>query len=251
MSRKFNIIKNYYDEDVDLYKKKAITINEGITVLVGCNGIGKTTLLRQMKYELKKKNIPCISFDNLHDGGQNSISKAGFHADYGFMATALQSSEGENIIMNLGKLAARLGDFVREGNGDDEDNKRTNDFADAMKKAYAMLNDETLETSENTNETDKDNDVEKDGNDERWILLDAIDSGLSVDNIVDVKEDLFATILEYNYGKKIYIVVSANEYEMARNEQCFDVYNGKYVTFKDYEEYRTTVLSSRLNKEKR
>ena len=56
-------------------------------------------------------------------------------------------------------------------------------------------------------------------------MLDAVDSGLSVDNIVDVKEQLFKTILEYNYGNEIYIVISANEYEMARGEQCFDVYN--------------------------
>ena len=53
------------------------------------------------------------------------------------------------------------------------------------------------------------------------------------------------TILEYNYGNEIYIVISANEYEMARGEQCFDVYNGKYVTFNDYEEYRNLVLQSK------
>ena len=32
---------------------------------------------------------------------------------------------------------------------------------------------------------------------------------------------------------------------MARGEQCFDVYHGKYVTFKDYEEYRNLVLQSK------
>ena len=46
-------------------------------------------------------------------------------------------------------------------------------------------------------------------------------------------------------GNEIYIVVSANEYEMARDEQCFDVYNGKYVKIKDYEEYRNLVLQSK------
>ena len=80
---------------------------------------------------------------------------------------------------------------------------------------------------------------------ERWILLDAVDSGLSVDNIVDLKEQLFKTILEYNYGNEIYIVISANEYEMARGEKCFDVYNGKYVKLNDYEEYRNLVLQSK------
>lgn len=87
---------------------------------------------------------------------------------------------------------------------------------------------------------------------ERWILLDAVDSGLSVDNIIDLKEQLFKTILEeYNFGNEIYILISANEYEMARDEQCFDVYNGKYITFKDYEEYRKFILESKKWKEQR
>ena len=47
------------------------------------------------------------------------------------------------------------------------------------------------------------------------------------------------------------IVVSANEYEMARGENCFDVYNGKYIKFKDYEEYRQFILDSKEIKEKR
>lgn len=76
-------------------------------------------------------------------------------------------------------------------------------------------------------------------------MLDAVDSGLSVDNIVDVKEQLFKTVLEYNYGNEIYIVVSANEYEMARGEQCFDVYNGEYITFENYEDYRKMILESK------
>ena len=92
---------------------------------------------------------------------------------------------------------------------------------------------------------------EQEESNERWILLDAIDSGLSIDNIVDVKEYLFKTILENNFGKEIYILVVANEYEMARGEDCFDVHNGKYVKFTDYEDYRNFVLKSKEWKDKR
>ena len=53
MSRKFTLIKDYYDEGFNLYKKKTITIKPGVTVLVGCNGIGKTTLLHQIRDRLK------------------------------------------------------------------------------------------------------------------------------------------------------------------------------------------------------
>ena len=86
---------------------------------------------------------------------------------------------------------------------------------------------------------------------ERWILFDAVDSGLSVDNIVDLKEGLFRTILENEKEKDVYIIVSANEYEMANNESCFDVYHGEYVTFKDYDAYRDFILKSREWKESR
>lgn len=231
MSRKFQLIKDYYDEGFDLYKKKTIEIKSGVTVLVGCNGIGKSTLLRQIKDKLKKDNIPYVMFDNLKDGGGYAVSEAGFLGNFGFMATAMCSSEGENIVMNIGNLAARLGQFVKDG----EDPKEKMHIK--LARSIAAINGEEVEEPE----------IPK----ERWILLDAVDSGLSADNIVDIKELLFETILEYNFGNEIYIIVSANEYEMARGEQCFDVYNGKYIKLKDYEEYRNLVLQSKEWKNQR
>ena len=206
MSVKFEFPTNPHD-DVRLYRKKNIELNPGITVLVGCNGIGKTTFLTLIKEELKKIKMPYISFDNLQDGGSNSRAEAGFFGDMGFLATALLSSEGENIMMNIGKQATKIGRFVKEH----PDTK------------------------------------------ELWLLFDATDSGLSIDNVCEIKEYLFKTILEdpRNKDKEIYIIVSANEYEMANGEQCFDVYAGKYLTFKNYEDYKTFILESRQKKEKR
>ncbi len=229
MSRKFTLERDYYEEGVNLYKKKTVTINQGVTVLVGCNGIGKTTFLHQIRDRLKKSGIPYIEYDNLHDGGKEAISKASFCSDFRFISMAVQSSEGENIIMNIENLALELGQFVKTGK-----TKEKNPFTKALKSLDRDIVKEEREIIQ-----------------ERWILLDAVDSGLSVDNIVDIKESLFKTILEYNYGNEIYIIISANEYEMARGEQCFDVYNGKYVTFKDYEEYRAMVLDSKKWKEER
>ncbi len=231
MSRKFTLHKRYYGEDYDLYKKKTITIKEGLTVLVGCNGIGKTTLLRQIKDQCKKEDIPVLSFDNLKEGGGHAVSSAGFYGDFGFMATAMASSEGENIVMNIGKLASNLRGFIK--NGEVKGN------SDALARAFAKAM---------WGEGEED---EKEVPNERWLLLDAVDSGLSVDNIVDIKEYLFKTIFADKGDTKVYIVVSANEYEMARGENCFDVYNGKYVKFKDYEEYRDFVIESRKIKDQR
>ena len=229
MSRDFKLQKYIHEENLILWKKRTITIKNGVTVLVGCNGIGKTSLLHCIKNQLKKENIPCISFDNLHDGGHNAVSEAAFNDDFGLVASFTCSSEGENIVINMGILASKLRKFIETGDDGDKINKLAMVFA---------------EYRGNKKE-------EKEESNERWILLDAIDSGLSIDNIVDVKEYLFRTILENNFGKEIYILVVANEYEMARGEDCFDVRNGKYIKFKDYENYRNFVLKSKEWKEER
>lgn len=220
--RTLTLHKDYYDLGYPMYKKKEITLKTGVTVLCGCNGIGKTTLLHQIIDNLEEENIPYFHFDNLKDGGEYARSAAGFKGDFGFLSSAIMSSEGENIWLNITKLAKDIGKFIRTGI-----NER-----DSVK--FYLSKDKEITSKE------------------RWILFDAVDSGLSVDNIVDLKEHLFETIFKYNGNKyDIYIVVVANEYEMARGEQCFDVYNGKYITFKTYEAYRKFVLKSKENKLKR
>lgn len=229
MSRKFKLEPDWYGEDIRMYKKKTITLEEGVTVLVGCNGIGKTTLLQQIKESLTKQKIPVLSFDNLHEGGSKSLSSAAFNGDWAFAATAMASSEGENIIMNVGQLAGILRHFIETG--------QVSKPSDKLARAFArsMWGDKAEEVTSK----------------ERWLLLDAIDSGLSVDNVVDIKEQLFKTILETKGDKEVYILVTANAYEMARGEQCFDVYNGKYIKLKTYEAYRKFILKTRDMKSQR
>ena len=205
--RKFVVDRDYNDMGCNIFKKKTITINEGVTVLVGCNGMGKTTLIKQIIQKLEKDDIPVVSFDNLKDGGSRAREKFAFYGDITSLATSFFSSEGENIYLNIGKFASRIARFAKD-----------NTEANAS---------------------------------EMWIFFDAIDSGLSVDNIVEVKEQLFNTIIKTNPNITTYIVVSANEYELARNANCFDVYNGEYIQFKNYEEYRDFILNSRKTKDSR
>lgn len=49
----------------------------------------------------------------------------------------------------------------------------------------------------------------------------------------------------------LYIVIAANEYELARGEACFDVQLGKYTKFDDYEAYRSLILKTSKLKEQR
>lgn len=207
MSRKFKFYSNPYGTPVKMYKKGTITIDPGVTVLVGCNGCGKTTFLRQIQMDLDKKKIPNIYFDNLTDGGANARNRAAFSEDFGFVSLAFSSSEGENIVMNMGKTAEKIGKMVNLYSKDEETN-------------------------------------------ELWILLDAVDSGLSIDNVIDMKKYLF-DVVQRDIGKlnkDVYIIVSANEYEMAHNERCLDVQNMKYRQFKTYESFRKYILKSKEQK---
>lgn len=228
---KIPIVRDPYEPKEYLYTKKEFEFKPGVTVLVGCNGCGKTTLLHQIKDYLKSKKVPVVSFDNLHDGGSNARSEAAAMNDFTFLATASFSSEGENIVMNIGRLAKNLRPFIQTGESQNR--------GDRLCKAFARAVWGDQEEPEIPNE--------------RWLLLDAIDSGLSVDNIVDIKDLLFKTIIEDSeaQGIKTFIIVSANEFEMAREEQCIDVHTGKYRTFSGYESYRKFILKSRDIKNKR
>lgn len=86
-----------------------------------------------------------------------------------------------------------------------------------------------------------------------FILLDAADSGLSIDHVIEFKKDLIETILQDCESKEIeiYIIVSANEYEMASGEKCINVSELKYEVIKNYDKYRKIIIKSRQRKNKR
>ena len=230
--REFKITEDYYNTGV-LFKKSTITIQPGLTVLVGCNGTGKTTLLNHIKDKLNKDKIPCYHYNNLKDGGTAKANEYMSKGKIEAVSTLLTSSEGENINNNLYYMAEDIGSFVRHGKSE----------ADRSFDLFAEL----IIGSNSKSDTTKDK-----GKNERWILLDAIDSGFSIDNVIELKDFLHMIV---NDGKKtgidIYIVTVANEYELAANEQCLDVYNGEYRTFESYEEYKEFVLDSRKIKDER
>lgn len=222
--------RNPYGEGFSTCRLKQITIKSGLTILVGCNGSGKTTLLHNIQSELKKENIPSYMFDNLHDGGINSKSVAAFENDWKFVATIIASSEGENINMNIGNLAKKLKEFMVTG----RISSRSTRIGDAFAKFSGEKGYEVPETKE------------------RWLLLDAIDSGFSIDNVIETKDFFKMVIKDFaDRGYELYVVVSANEYELANGEACFDVMNGKYIQFKDYDDFKKFILRSREKKDKR
>ena len=230
--RKFKIWKDPYCHGWDTCIADEIEIKEGLTVIVGCNGAGKTTLLQNIEDELVDNKVPVKLFNNLNSGGY-SAEEAFFNDDIEFGAALMTSSEGESISLRLGQHASKLHNFLRTGKY--KKNDRIEAFAEAL-RSFGDNSDDKPEIVSN----------------ERWLLFDATDSGYSIDNIIELK-DLF-TIIEKDAERcnvELYIVISANEYELANGENCFDVHEGKYIRFKDYDDYRQYIINSRKIKEQR
>ena len=223
MSRTFTIETKPYNE-VRVFNRKNIEIQPGITVLVGCNGAGKSTLIHAMQKQLKENDIEYLKYDNLHDGGSRSISGAMFDHDIELAASMICSSEGEAITLNIMNLGKDIVYYLKHG-------KRKRIALDNMIKS--MIDEKKEETVSQ----------------ERWIFFDAVDSGLSIDNVLDFKEFVLDPIVKNN--SYLYVVISANSFEMVSGEQCLDVYNGQYCTFDNYEEYKKFICKTRERKEKR
>lgn len=113
--RTFTIDKNPLDDVVSLFGRSALTINPGLTVLVGCNGTGKTTLLRVLNDQLRKEeDVLVMYYDDRTEGGIHHIGSLLFRGYTGEAAATLCSSEGEKISQSLGRLIAGIKPKLRK-----------------------------------------------------------------------------------------------------------------------------------------
>jgi hypothetical protein len=85
-----------------------------------------------------------------------------------------------------------------------------------------------------------------------FFFFDALDSGLSVDNIIEFKYDCVEPIIETcnKANKEAYIIVPCNEYEMARGENCLILPDLIYREIKNYDACRKIILRSRRKNDK-
>ena len=217
MSRIIKTWRDPYDEGFSTCRRKEVTLNPGVTALVGYNGAGKSTMLHNIEARLKTEKITVFSYNNESES-KISIGDSLLNNDVTLAATQMCSSEGENISINFGKIASKLMNFIKKG-----------DDGDKLAKIFEE------ESKINTNE--------------RWILLDAMDSGYSINNVMEMK-NFFNFVLEdaKKQGKTLYIVISSNEYELVDGMNYLDVMEGKHVTF---ENYKKIILHTRKKKNKR
>lgn len=87
--------------------------------------------------------------------------------------------------------------------------------------------------------------------DERWLLLDGLESGLSIDSADDVCGLIDTIEKSVPDGITLYLVISTNAYELARGRNCIDVQTAEHVQFDTYESYASFIRKSRKKKERR
>lgn len=221
--RKFKTWRDPYDRGFSTTRLKEIEIEEGLTVLVGCNGAGKSTLLKNIEDTLKQEKIPCFHYDN-----RSNDIKYKHQFDFEYFSTSLASSEGENISINLNYVVKELRNFIDSGSTAEDD--------EVSRLAQIFGHDLEQPTESN----------------QRWLLLDAVDSGYSIDRIIELKKFFHFLIADCNKKNiSLYIIVSANEFELVDQSRCFDVIGGKYITFKDYADFKKFILHSRDLKQRR
>lgn len=194
--------------DVPVFARKNIELETGINILVGCNGSGKSTLIHQLK-DLARKSKQCvIDFDNLVHGGRNAKEALLKFGNAESFFESAISSEGENIYLNLSKVFGSIKSRIQKQE------------INMMKKFKEI-----------------------------WIFLDAIDSGLDICGAIDIKQALNTVYNDLSEkGYDVFILVSANTYELVKDSNCFDVRAGKYITFSDYESYRKFIINSNKKK---
>lgn len=99
-------IEDWYD--LHNGKSFSIVLKPGMNVLVGPNGSGKTTAIRQIKQQCKRDHIAVFSYDNLQDGNSNRYYSFMQSGNLDILADAMTSSEGQRIIINFGDKISLL-----------------------------------------------------------------------------------------------------------------------------------------------
>ena len=228
--RTFNIHnKDYYIEGT-LYKANKLTLQANdVYCLVGCNGIGKSTVLYQMIHDndnsLKETAYDLKDDYNAFSNLFNSKKKNEYDEFYILINknTKLCIKDDDSILHNL------FGNFMSTGE------QNVHNILPNLPNIIESLN--KLEKLENK---------------ELYVMIDDLDVGVSIDVLIELakiidKLELKLKKLNINY----YIVITANSYELARQFKCIDVINMKEISFKDYDDYANYVSETRKYKDTR
>jgi len=95
----------------NMYQNKKIKLKPGITILVGCNGSGKSTFIKQLENFCDGESITILS-KNLEGCESDLKSRYSYHNQFDKLANIMSSSEGEILYMGIGEIMSLIGHTV-------------------------------------------------------------------------------------------------------------------------------------------
>lgn len=97
--------------------------------------------------------------------------------------------------------------------------------------------------------------VRENSGDKLVVMFDAIDSGMSVDEIIEIRNIFFDTILPdaEQHNTELYIIIAANNYEWCADSRIHnvDINSGKPLEVSSYEDFKKIILQSKDIKNRR
>lgn len=228
--------RNYYDEDQVLYRgrgrKGHVDIEFGhVYAFVGCNGLGKSTLIRQICHDCD------TSLDNFAHNLMDDYN--GRSAFARFLADPDESpGEPETYYLPIDRRSSA------RGFGDDALIARASSNFMSAGEALAHNLGPCLAIVRK--------ELPRLRGKEVYILLDDLDAGASLDVVADERRaiDAMAKDLGAN-GSRYAICVAANSYGLAEGLECISCADLSPVSFGSYGEYRDFILSTRRWKDAR
>ncbi len=89
-----------------------------LTIVIGCNGYGKTSFLRGLENHLERKHIEYISWSDSRDGRTNGMNQFLWSDNIDGLASMAFHSEGQAMLASFGRKCVQLiGHKVRHHGG--------------------------------------------------------------------------------------------------------------------------------------
>jgi len=229
MTIKINIDREPISKGLEFYQYDTLTLEPEILTVSGCNAAGKTQLISMIYNDLesRKETLPTNRLFGIMNhsfiGDKSSFEGKSILLSRWNGYSILRNCDDDRIVEDdiydgLARMSRSCGEYLLYTFSAVDKNVRT--IVDKMKELEVAIS-----------------------NFELVLLIDGFDDGASIPMIAFLKFALRKMFNAYKF-KNIYVVMTANTYETARNTHCINVITGKNIDASTYDTYRAHVFDT-------